>query len=55
MPGNKRTARGIEPRELIQRLEDSVGGIGGQFPLLVVDVRNLSAFLGPGGRVRGSV
>lgn len=43
----KRSAKGLMPAEFVDLLER--GGV------LVVDVRNLSAFLGDQGRVRGSV
>lgn len=48
----KRTAMGMEPWELMQRLGES-GERGRE--LLVVDVRTLSAFLGEGGRIKSSV
>ena len=47
----KRTAVGIDAAQLVDRLESAERGR----PLLVVDVRNLTAFLGDAGRIRGSV
>lgn len=50
----KRTAMGIEPWELMRRLEDLERKGKGK-ELLVVDVRTLSAFLGETGRIKSSV
>lgn len=57
-PTSKRTAIGMSAQELLARLAgaDRRGGKGpDDLPLLVVDVRTLSAFLGDAGRIRTSV
>lgn len=56
----KRKAAAIDAGKLVERLVEesdrtSLGASGGYRPLLVVDVRPLSAFLGETGRIKNSV
>lgn len=50
-----RTAQPMAATELFRRLDALHDGGGGELPLLVVDVRSLSSFLGTGGRLQTSM
>ncbi|KAM0747775.1 hypothetical protein T439DRAFT_81833 [Meredithblackwellia eburnea MCA 4105] len=57
-PPTKRSARSMSGDELLRRMTnaDNAKGKGiDELPLLVVDVRSLSAFLGDSGRIKSSV
>ncbi|KAK4701693.1 hypothetical protein P7C70_g4529, partial [Phenoliferia sp. Uapishka_3] len=54
VPLRRRIAVGISSAELVERLDQSQRDPGG-LPLLVIDVRSLSEFLGEEGRIKSSI